>query len=368
MSQSAPTLETSRRLGAGATGTVDLVELQSPFGDWPAGAQLALKRLHAHLHGQPEAVAAFEREVEAVRAVDHPNLAAFVWSGTQDGTPSMLTEYIPGRTLAEELSEHGVLDEPQVRVIGEQVAGALAALAGAGWIHGDVKPDNVRITPEGRCVLLDLGFARKRGAIPSHLPGTVAYLAPETIQHKCLEGSADVFALGVLLFELATGAHPFVAGPDWRALPVEELLEALASSPAHTPSVHIPQLSPFFDELTLALVERTPTRRPSAEQSAAILRDGEDGNWWQTRRSRVEAPAHAIPLIGRTRELEQLRSDYADVVEGDGGSLIWLTGEAGSGKSRLVQHFIAHARLSAAPPLYLYGRCSGFQEHTTHGF
>jgi len=324
--------------------------------------------------------------------VHHPGLLRVVWSGTDSKGPVLVTEYVHGQTLRENLEESGRLPEPLVRAVAAQVGGALAALHAAGYSHGDVKPENVRMDSTGHAVLLDLGFAQRGAAKDALHSGSLAYLAPERTRGRGPSGPSDVFALGLMLFELATSQHPFPArgarqgGTDsswgradasgdssWFPLGTDSQaqaqLEALAEARFVPPSRHVPQLSPFLDELSREMLARQPAARPSAADVARRFAEQEAGDWWReridfgagARRSPSELGVrHLTPLVGRDRELSALLERYDRAVASVGGvrdHALWLDGPAGIGKSRLVSDFAAQARERTEPPIYLYGRC-----------
>ena len=459
-----PLLELAGEIGRGATGRVWRARLLAPIGGLEAGAEVALKRLHPELHGNEPARAAFETECRATASVRHPGLVRLVQSGVDATGPYLITEYVPGSTLERVLAEQGPLSEPLLRSVAMQLAGGLAALHEQGWLHGDVKLENMRIDSRGRAVLLDLGFARRIRRDPAEAehpsrsgdavgsgeegpdlgpgtgtepgagpgssielaqagefnPGSLAYLAPERARGERGDERSDVFSLGVALYELATGAHPFAADfavetpfgerptssvhPMVRSLGADDadrLIAALASARYRPASALVPQLSPFLDHLLAEALRRDPRRRTPARELARRLLEQESGSWWRAQideRNLQGAPAmaersggHLTPLVGRDRELAEIERAYrravglapdsADLPPGAGtealpdspalgtaapeparGGALWLVGPVGSGKSRLMRAFAEHARRSAEPPLYLYGRSAPQEE------
>jgi len=194
-----PKFELDRELGRGTTGRVWLARLTEPFAELPVGAEVAVKILERST-ADPQALEAFAREARAGQATQHPHLVHVLYESASDGeagvgagfgaggggegagSPYLLMDYVPGHSLRQALEEHGRMPEPQVRSIIRQVAEALGALHAAGWRHGDIKPENVRLDALGRAVLLDLGFAQRTGedsSDPAIRPGSLHYISPE---------------------------------------------------------------------------------------------------------------------------------------------------------------------------------------------
>ncbi|MEL6714301.1 MAG: AAA family ATPase, partial [Planctomycetota bacterium] len=364
-------------LGVGRTSRVWRGVLGAEFDGLPAGTAVAVKILKEELAEDPEAIATLGYEREASRSVHHPALARsrFLSAGAQApraraghvvgdagaSRPWLVLDLVPGAAL-DELQVPGSaetaepLPEPLVRRIGARIAGALAAMHSAGWVHGDVKPENVRLQGDGTAVLVDLGFARRAGA-PDGPVGTPLYVAPERAGGGAPVATADLFALGCLLFELGVGAPPARTAAE---------LEALRAGRVPTPSESLPRLSPLFDAIVRALLRASPAARPTARQVAEALEEGESSTWWRdrldfdpsARRDTVAwAGTHDLPLVGRDAQLAALARAWESAGR-DGGSAVLLEGERGSGKSRLVAEFVHRVRSGADHALYLYGRCN----------
>ena len=367
-----PRLEVLEQLGAGATGSVHRARLTAPWGELPAGTEVALKRLHADAARDPLLAEAFEREGRLACELAGPGLVRGLATGRDDGGPWLLLELLPGPTLRERLEEHGHLQEDELREVGARLARALDALHGAGHLHGDLKPENVRLDGAGRAVLLDLGYALPLDEEPTRETGSLAYLAPEELRGGPKQRASEVWSLGVLLYELATGQHPFARpgsrgdGPD--------VVGTLLSAPLELPSLRVPVLSPFLDDLLAWALQRAPDERPTPATLAELLNDGEAHPWWRSRLAAGAPPApdgplpfreeQALPLVGREQELGDLLVWAHRALEGDPppGGAAWLVGPAGSGKSRLVREFATRVRRSERPPLYLRGRSSRFED------
>lgn len=405
-----PRFRLTRELGSGATGRVVHGTLAEAFPPYPAGMEVAVKYLHRRLEKDPAALATFEAEAVAGRAIRHGNVVHVLHAGEDENGHYLLLPFVPGRTLREILAEGGVLPEPLVRSIARQIASGLAALHGAGMIHGDLKPENVRLDAEGNAVILDLGFARSAtpAEVPHHSPrpGSLPYLSPEQARGGTGTEKSDVFALGILAFELATGVHPFAAFAGRRErggaqahpaqhasisgsgssglvsrtalekVGADRLIAAIALARFVPPSRVVPQISPFLDHLLRELLQRDPRVRPAASEVEQRLVEQESSAWWRkevefdpsARRggSGERDASHRTPLVGREAEMESLLATYEAAVgrvqDGTSARTVWIRGAPGSGKSRLVNEFAARARMRDEPPLFLYGRCSELEE------
>jgi serine/threonine-protein kinase len=178
---------------------------------------VAVKVMHAALAEDEAFVERFRREAKAAARLSHPNVVAIYDQGEDDGRVYLVMEHVTGTTLRALLRDHGHLSPGQSLDIADGVLTALAAAHAAGLVHRDVKPENVLVTPDGGVKVADFGLARAIEA--SHysvadgtLLGTVAYLAPEQVATGAADPRADLYALGVVLFELLTGAVPYSGG------------------------------------------------------------------------------------------------------------------------------------------------------------
>jgi eukaryotic-like serine/threonine-protein kinase len=199
--------ELGRVLGRG--GMAEVREAQ----DLRLHRRVAVKILHASLADDPAFIERFRREATAVAALNHPGLVGIYDAGSDGDTRYLVMEYLEGTTLAELLREQGRLDVSRLVEVGVAAAGALEAVHRAGLVHRDVKPANIMITPDGGVKLMDLGIARSSDAsaltATSSVIGTAAYLAPEQALGQPADARSDIYALGCVLYEAATGRQPF---------------------------------------------------------------------------------------------------------------------------------------------------------------
>ena len=176
--------------------------------------EVAVKLLHQHLTTDTESKARLEREAQAVAKLRHENiLEIFDYSGIAADSAYIVTEFIDGKTL-KQLFEHRRIRHPEVAaMIAAEIGGALAHAHGVGIIHRDVKPENVMIRKDGLLKLMDFGIAQvvdlQRMTVTGQLLGSPSYMAPELIEGKPLDFRTDVFSVGIILYQTATGSLPF---------------------------------------------------------------------------------------------------------------------------------------------------------------
>ncbi len=235
--------------------------------------RIALKVISPHLADgtlDPEAATRFRDEARAAARLSHPGIVAVHDQG-EDGDLSYLTmEYVPGTNLRRVMSDAGALSVGDSLELLDQILGALAGAHAAGLVHRDVKPENVLIDRDGRVRVADFGLARAahaRPGSPGSALGTVAYMAPEVINGKTVDASADVYSVGVLAFEMLTGRQPY-AGTDAREIAARHVSEDVPA-----PSGSCPALAAPVDAFVEQLTARDAASRPSdATVALAALR------------------------------------------------------------------------------------------------
>src|SRR5262245_50262960 len=182
--------------------------------------QVALKLLPRHFTSDPNAVARFEQEARAASALNHPNIVTIYEFGRAESGQFIVMEFVEGRTLRE-LNQSGV-ELPQAVEWCRQTAKALTVAHAARITHRDIKPENIMVRSDGLVKVLDFGLARltdaqraksisigASGTISGTLSGTLRYMSPEQARGEIVTNATDVFSLGIVLYELATGKHPF---------------------------------------------------------------------------------------------------------------------------------------------------------------
>lgn len=255
-------------LGRGGMGTVYRAH------DERLGRDVAIKLLPADGPRDAASQERLRREARTLSRLNHPGIAAIYDLDSQGGVDFLVLELVPGATLEERLAS-GPLPEREIARIGLEVAEALAAAHREGVIHRDVKPANLRLTPEGRIKILDFGVAllvdplheraetRTRSG-SDEIVGTLAYMAPEQLLGEPVDERTDVYGLGVVLYEAATGRRPFAA--PFPASLIDAILHAPPEHPVHAR----PDLSPGLAAALLRCLEKKPERR---FRTAEELRD-----------------------------------------------------------------------------------------------
>jgi serine/threonine-protein kinase len=220
---------------------------------------LALKVMHPTLATDAAFVERFIREAKSVARLDHPNVVQVFDQGAEGAYVYLAMEYIAGCTLRDVLRERGALRPRAALDILEPVLAALGAAHRAGFVHRDMKPENVLIGDDGRVKVADFGLVRAVDTVTSttgSVLGTVSYLAPEQIEQGTADPRVDVYACGVLLYEMLTGAKPH-DGDSPAAVLYKHLHEDVPP-----PSAAVPELAYELDELVAAATARNAEIRP----------------------------------------------------------------------------------------------------------
>jgi eukaryotic-like serine/threonine-protein kinase len=254
-----------RELGRGGMGTVFLAHADTPAGPRPA----AVKVLAPELAAEPGFLHRFQREIEILRKLDHPNIVAFLESGVEGGHYYFVMEYVPGPSYEALLLERGRLPWPEVLDLAWQVAPALKHAHDRGVIHRDLKPSNLLRAPAEQgpgpthpapVKLTDFGiaslFASPHLTVTGGVIGTPEYLSPEQAAGKPVTRRSDLYSLGVLLYTLLTGRTPFEGDPV-------DLLHKHRYGQFERPSRLVPEVHHELEEVVCQLLEKEPDRRPA---------------------------------------------------------------------------------------------------------
>ncbi len=318
------------RLGGGGMGVVYKAE------DIRLRRFVALKFLPGEIAKDAQALARFRREAQAASALNHPNIVVLHDISMNSGTDFLVMEYVQGQAL-ENLIASGGLPFDRVTEYGVQIASALAAAHSAGIVHRDIKPANIMVTHDNQIKVLDFGIAKLttfianspdvetstaiQGTIPGMVVGTVAYMSPEQTRGEPVDARSDIFSLGCVLYEAATGKRPF-GGASTLAI-----MHEIATLQPPAPSTFRSDLPGAFDTLIAACLEKNPIHRPATAGDVALqlksLVPWEESVRHQTRAHRRSVAVLPFKLRTSIQEDHFLEGALADAV---------VTRLAGTGK------------------------------------
>ena len=282
-------------IGAGGMGEVYRAR------DTRLGRDVAIKVLPEKLASDSEALARFEREAKALAALSHPNILSIFDFGTDNGVTYAVMELLEGETLRKKITR-GPLPSNKIVEIGTAITEGLAAAHSRGVIHRDLKPENIFLSLNGGVKILDFGLARLEpvaapdgesrmptlpGTEPGMVLGTVGYMSPEQVRGQALDNRTDIFSLGCILYEMATGKCPFA-----RSTAADTMAAILNYEPAEivTTGSEIP---PEMDRLILHCLEKDPDNRfQSARDLSYDLKEISSG----MRSTRPVTPVAARPF------------------------------------------------------------------------
>jgi serine/threonine protein kinase/tetratricopeptide (TPR) repeat protein len=371
--------EEVRLLGEGGMGVVYEAR------DTERGEAVALKKLRTF---SPHALLRFKREFRAIQDLHHPNIVALRELFSEEGDWFFTMELVPGTDFFDYVRPRGTrggvyeptprrhdseaetadvatvatmprvraakvvsappLDEERLRGALRQLASGLAALHEAGLVHRDVKPSNIRVTAEGRLVILDFGLVTdgtNHHTTAHNIVGTPAYMAPEQATRSDVGPEADWYSVGVLLYEALTGTLPFSGST------VEVLLQKQRTQP-DAPSTRDPSVPPDLDRLCEGLLQQDAAARPKGDDILRVLGAS-------SVRLRADPTTHRTqdsPFVGRDVELRELASAFDDARR-KGAVSVLVTGESGVGKTCLVRQFVDAARARDPEVVVLMDRC-----------
>jgi formylglycine-generating enzyme required for sulfatase activity/dienelactone hydrolase len=256
--------EITSHLGSGGMGDVYQAR------DYKLGRDVALKFLPESLaHGA-------EREARVLASLNHPNIAAIYGIENANGKTFLVMELVSGETLAERIERGPIPIEDALR-IAEQIAEALTAAHAKGVIHRDLKPANIKMTADGKVKVLDFGLARQfeapgadsatvtidRQSVDGKMVGTIAYMSPEQAEGRALDERSDIFALGVVLYEMLCGRSPFKGDSA-----LSTLASILREAPV-APRELRPSIPPEVERIVLRCLAKQPSDRPGSAASVA---------------------------------------------------------------------------------------------------
>jgi tRNA A-37 threonylcarbamoyl transferase component Bud32/tetratricopeptide (TPR) repeat protein len=342
-----------RRLGAGAFGVVYEAD------DLRDRGRVALKMLR---HPEADWLYRFKREFRALQGLAHPGLVTLHELFCDNGQWFFTMELIEGQSFVDHVRRLSTLAEvaegPRMAPGGrpafhegrlreglQSLFEGLSVLHSAARVHRDIKPSNVLVTPKGRVVLIDFGLVTEsKKATASAAVGTPAYMAPEQAASKVVGPAADLYAVGVMLYEILTGRLP-IDGP-----PLQLLIEKQTRAPL-PPRTVAPGVPRDLDALCVQLLDIVPGERWRAAE-----------RWRCAGSSRLAAPVvepaseDGQPFVGRRTELALLRAAF-DASSKGRLAMVLVSGSSGIGKSRLLRRFGAELTADGVGAVLLEGRC-----------
>jgi hypothetical protein len=305
------------RLGEGAMGAVWLVE------DSTSQQLLAMKVLSGQMEHGDKSFLQLKQEFRLMTQLHHPNCCAvYDYGQLPEGSPYLTMELVPGQGL-DEMLPTGV---DEFRALFSQLLLALGYVHQLGYVHCDIKSQNVRVKPDGTVKLMDYGLMELAGRSGAPIKGTLAYLAPEVVKRGPIDRRADLYSLGALAYEMLTGSPPFTTGSSM------DILRAHVTDAPRPLSHVLAGIDPLIERIVMKLLAKEPLERyQSAYEALADLG--------------VEPPAGiggnllTSPMMGRNQPLGDLAERLVAIAKWQPGSTVLITGDGGIGKSRLTEEF-----------------------------
>jgi serine/threonine-protein kinase len=284
--------------------------------------KVALKVMHGHLSDDIKFRDRFIQEARSAARLAHPNVVNVFDQGQDNDMAYLVMEYLPGITLRDLLQEHGRLTTDQTLDILEAVLAGLSAAHKAGIVHRDLKPENVLLADDGRIKIGDFGLARAASAntaTGAALLGTIAYLSPELVTRGIADTRSDIYAVGIMTYEMLTGKQPFVGEQPM------QIAYQHANDTVPAPSTENPRVPAELDELVLWATAREPDERPRDAKAllnevlaVRAMLDADAQTTTTSAQRTVVMPAAAMPLAGsdtsETQVLDPVRRRAAPPV------------------------------------------------------
>jgi eukaryotic-like serine/threonine-protein kinase len=301
------------KLGSGGMSTVYLAR------DETLERWVAVKVLHREISDQPDQIERFRREARTVAQLSHPNLVSVIDAGEDGGHPYIVFEYVEGETLKQRIERLGRLPLDEAAAYAIEIGRGLAAAHAARMVHRDVKPQNVLIDAEGRAKVTDFGIARELESdgltATGRVLGTTDYVSPEQAMGHNVDARSDIYSLGVVLYEMLTGAPPFSAEtlvgvamkhvneqmPDVqvRRPQVSSALAAVVEKATwKDPKRRYPEMAPMLEDLEHALEVEVSRAGSSTGEATNVLRSVPAKNRRLLTPRRLSVAGILIVLVG----------------------------------------------------------------------
>ncbi|MEQ8168416.1 MAG: protein kinase [Candidatus Eremiobacterota bacterium] len=343
-------------ISEGGTSEIFLAE------DISSGKNVVIKLIKEHLLYGPEkdkfkTIERLRRELKMSEQINHPNIIIAKNIEEFDGKYYIVLDYVPGMALS-------VLMERETFGIGFivrlmiELCNILGHAHSTGIVHRDLKPSNIMITEEGRINILDFGYAlnmldsnklTNEGAIL----GTASYIAPEQVMDSTVDSRADLYSLGVIMYELLTGKKPF------RGSSKITVIMQHVNDPPKSPSIYNPSIPLHIEQITMKLLEKKPDDRYSSagELMEALKNRSDEMNLPENLSYRgISFLNPRSSLVGRDEEFKELYLEADKLKEEKHIKLIIVSGPQGTGKTRLLEEIEVYARIRNM--LFVKGICS----------
>ena len=329
--------------------------------------EIALKLLNPEIASDERTIERFRNELKYARKITHKNVCRMHDINREEETYYITMEFVPGEDLKSIIGREGQLSEKTALSLAKQICEGLAEAHRLGVVHRDLKPQNIMVDQEGNAHIMDFGIARSlgaRGVTEAGMTiGTPDYMSPEQVEGKEADQRSDVYSLGAMLYEMVTGKAPF-EGTTALSIALKHKTEIPLN-----PREFNNAISEELSAVILKCLEKDREKRyQTSEELLVELRSIEEGRLGISAPLKPQAPAFLIEtkeeiqpkrpvFVARKQELERLNKGLEASLSGQ-GQVIFITGEAGSGKTALLLEF-AHQAQELHPDLIVAsGKCN----------
>ncbi|MCR5438248.1 MAG: Stk1 family PASTA domain-containing Ser/Thr kinase [Selenomonas sp.] len=234
---------------------------------------VAVKILHDQFKSDTEFIDKFNREAQAAARLSHPNIVNIYDVGVMDGAHYIVMEYVPGRTLKDKIKQEGHLSVTEALTVAKGIASALSHAHANNLVHCDIKPHNILMMPDGSAKVADFGIARavteSTMTYTGNVVGSVHYFSPEQAKGTMITPKSDVYALGVVLYEMLTGTLPFTG-----ETPVSIAMKHLQEEPVPVRQLD-PSIPPVVEAIVARAMSKDPAMRPEASEIVKDIQQAE---------------------------------------------------------------------------------------------